>query len=205
MGLFNKNENAAKPVKTPETVFNSARSNLLVVVGFTAVNVILRLINADMYFLFSASAPMAFLDIAAVAEVPALVPVAAVLAFIIIGVYLLCWFMAQKQSAWLMVAAVLFGLDTLVLLGLYDFSSMVIDLLMHIWVLYYLITGSAAAIKMKKQPPVPEMPMEYPSVAPASTVDGGYAAEMPQAPAEAVTPAAETPQVLVNGEPVQGE
>ena len=202
MGLFNKNETNAKPVKTPETVFNSARSNLLLVVGFTAVNVILQLINADMYFLFSASTPLAFLDIAKFSEVPALLPVAAVLAFIIIGVYLLCWFMSKKQSAWLIVAAVLFGLDTLVLLGLYDLSTMVIDLLMHAWVLYYLITGSVAAIKMKKQPPVQEMPAEYVPVAPEYPVQ---TAEIPQTPAVETAPVAETAPVMVNGEPIQDE
>ena len=192
MGLFNKNANGAKPVKTPETVFNSARSNLLLVVGFTAVNVILQLINADMYFLFSASTPMAFLDIAKATEISSLLPVAAVLAFIIIGVYLLCWFMAKKQSAWLIVATVLFALDTLVLLGLYDLSAMVIDLLMHVWVMYYLITGSIAAIKMKKQPPVQETPVDFAPVA-----------EYPvQTPA---IPEAESAQVMVNGEPIQGE
>ena len=44
MGLFNKNVNAAKPVKSPESTFAAARSNLLLVVGFTAVNLILTLV-----------------------------------------------------------------------------------------------------------------------------------------------------------------
>ena len=202
MGLFNNKENAAKPVKTPETVFHSARSNLLLVVGFTAINVILQLISSDMYFLFSATTPMAFLDIVKSAEVSALLPVAAVLAFIIIGVYLLCWFMSKKQSAWLIVAAVLFGLDTLVLLGLYDLGAMIIDLLMHAWVLYYLITGSVAAIKMKKQPPVAEISAEAVPVSPEFPVQP---AETPVTPAVETAPVAESAQVLVNGEPIQGE
>lgn len=201
MGFLNNNTKAEKPVKTPETTFASARSNLLLVAGFTAVNVILRLVSADMYFLFSASTPMAFLDIAEVTEISSLMRVAAVLAFIVIGVYLLCWFMSKKQSAWMIVATVLFALDTLVLLGLYDLSSMIIDLLIHVWVLYYLITGSVAAVKMKKQPPMPVAAPEFQPVVPDYTAEGGYPAQS----AEADIPVAETAPVMVNGEPLQEE
>ena len=199
MGLFNKNENAAKPVKTPETVFNSARSNLLLVVGFTAINVVLRLVNADMYFLFSASTPMAFLDIATLTEIPQLMPVAAVLAFIVIGVYLLCWALSKKHPGWLVAALVLFALDTLVLLGLYDVSSMIFDLLIHAWVLYYLISGAVALRKMKKQPPVQEMPMDYVPMAPE------YPIQTPEIPVSESAPVVETAPVMVNGEPMQDE
>ena len=70
MGLFNKNAdpNAAKPVKSPETTFAAARSNLLLVVGFTVVNLILTLVNANLYFLFSATVPQFILGLGYVFE-----------------------------------------------------------------------------------------------------------------------------------------
>lgn len=191
MGLFNKKEEQTKGVKTPQEIYATARSNLLLVVAFTAVNVILRLVSADMYFLFSASTPMAFLDIITVMEATELLPIAVAWAFIIIGFYLLCWFLSKKRTGWMIVAAVMFAVDTLVLLALYDIVAMIIDLLMHVWVLYYLISGSVSAVRMKKMPaeiPCPEMAPQQPV----------YDSAMEQ-PVEVVAPAA---PVMVNGQPL---
>lgn len=202
MGLFNKNQTAAP--KSPEATFAVARSNLLLVIGFTLVNVILRLVSADMYFLFSASTPLAFLDVAAVIGDGAL-PVCAVLAFLTIGLYVLCWALSKKRPGWIVVALVLFVVDTLVLLGLYELEGMIFDLLIHVWVLYYLITGTVAMVKMKRQPPVPEMVID-PTVTPSYVTDGvpmaQPMAETPAAPEAAVV---ETAPVLVNGEPIHEE
>ena len=191
MGLFNKKEEQTKGVKTPQEIYATARSNLLLVVAFTAVNVILRLVSADMYFLFSASTPMAFLDIITLMEATELLPIAVAWAFIIIGFYLLCWFLSKKRTGWMIVAAVLFAVDTVVLLLLYNLSAMIIDLAMHAWVLYYLISGSVSAVRMKKMPaeiPCPEMAPQQPV----------YDSAMEQS-VEVVAPAA---PVMVNGQPL---
>ncbi len=201
MGMFNKNQNAAP--KTPEATFAIARSNLLVVIGFSLINVILRLISADTYFLFSASTPLAFLDIADVIG-PEALPVCAVLAFLTIGLYVLCWALSKKHPGWIVAALVFFIVDTLVLLGLYELEGLVFDLLIHVWVLYYLITGTVAMVKMKRNPtaPVPEMVVD-PTVTPSYVTEGVPTAQpVAETPAAPETPAAETAPVMVNGEPV---
>lgn len=212
MGLFNKNAdpNAAKPVKSPETTFAAARSNLLLVVGFTVVNLILTLVNANLYFLFSATVPQFILGLGYVFETTTAITVAAVIAFLCAGVYLLCWWLSKKHHGWMVVAMILFALDTLASLGmlLVD-GSMFIDLLFHVWVLYYLISGTSAMVKMKKQAEQPEMPV-YAEGAPVYPAEFAPPAEPVYAqPAEVVPPAAEPvapaapAQVMVNGEPVQ--
>lgn len=200
MGLFNKNNAGA--VKPPEVVFATARSNLLLVVGFTAINVILRLVSADMYFLFSAAIPLAFLDVAVLMESTEAMVIAGILAFLVTGLYLLCWGLSKKHRGWLVVALVMFALDTLLLFLLYEVSSVIFDVLMHVWVLYYLVTGTVALKKMKNQP---EQPVE------------SLAGELPAEPVEAYAPAVvgeaavqplpETPVAgpVLNGEPMQEE
>lgn len=214
MGLFNKNAdpNAAKPVKTPETTFAAARSNLLMVVAFTAVNLILTLVNADLYFLFSATVPQFILGIGYAFENTTALAVCAVIAFLGAGVYLLCWWLSKKHRGWMVVALILFALDTLASLGMLLLDgTMFIDLLFHVWVLYYLISGTVAMVKMKNQPEQPEMPV-YAEGAPEQPAEFAPPAEpvfeAPAEPvyaepaAEPVAPAAAPAPVMVNGEPV---
>lgn len=198
MALFNKN---ATP-KNPMTVYAAARSNLLLVIAFTAINVVLRLVSADMYFLFSASTPLAMVDIASWFENTAVLVGGAIMAFVVIGLYLLCWALSKKRPGWLVAALVLFVLDTLVLLALYDISAMVLDLLMHAWVLYYLISGTVAANKMKKMSPEELEAMMNPSVA-TENVPAEPISEMPVGVDAPAVPA-QAP-VMVNGEPMAEE
>lgn len=150
--------------------FNSARSNLLIVIVFTFVNMILLMTNANRYFLFSASIPYAITDLGMYlcgkypaeyygADYSAMefwgtgVFVAfLVIAILILGLYLLCWFMSKKQkSAWLIVALVMFALDTLAMFVLYGVSAdIVIDIVFHVWAVYYLVIGVMAQSKLKK-------------------------------------------------------
>ena len=70
---------------------------------------------------------------------------------------------------------ILFCADTLVLLwiisGAFE-ASMTIDIIFHIWVLYYLVYGVYAAFKIKKlppeafAPPLPVNPVYYEEPAP---------------------------------------
>ncbi len=198
MALFIKN---AAP-KNPMTVYASARSNLLLVIAFTAINVVLRLVSADMYFLFSASTPLAMVDIASWFENTAVLVGGAIMAFVVIGLYLLCWALSKKRPGWLVAALVLFVLDTLVLLALYDISAMILDLLMHIWVLYYLISGTVAANKMKKMSPEELEAMMNPSV----TTEDAPVEPVSEIPVAANAPdvSAQAP-VMVNGEPMTEE
>jgi hypothetical protein len=60
--LFNlKSKERFKP-NNLETKYNSSIANLLLVVVFSAVNIVLLLVNANTYFLFSAFLPYFAVD-----------------------------------------------------------------------------------------------------------------------------------------------
>ena len=91
------------------------------------------------------------------------------------------------------------SLDTLVALWMLSLdTSMLIDVAIHGWVLYYLITGTVAVVKMKNNP---ELAVEPTIEQPAEFVAPVY--EVPAEPAQPMAPAEPAPQVMVNGEPVQ--
>ena len=94
-----------------------ARNNLLLVVAFTAVNLLMPLLGVDRQFLFSASFPTTFSwlgDFAATELGMSALRVGAILiALGCVGLYLLCWLMANKWRGFMTAALVLFGLDCL--------------------------------------------------------------------------------------------
>lgn len=95
--------------------YAAARSNLLVMVCFTLVNIVLLFLKADVMMLFSATVPY----------------FAAVLGLV-------------DESGLLLVPGIL-------------------DLAIHIWVLYYLIVGVKYGKQLKNMPEeVPEVQMEQP-------------------------------------------
>ena len=157
--------------------YNNARNQLLWVVVFSAINLVLQLVGADLYFLFSAFVPLILtsvgLDICG--KYPAeyygegyesmeflpssVLAVIAGISFAIVGAYLLFWFLSKKQKvAWLIVALVFFALDTVTMILIAGISvDMVLDLVFHAWVLYALASGVRAAFQLKKLPPEEEL------------------------------------------------
>ena len=71
---------------------------------------------------------------------------------IVIGVYVLLYFLSGKhRAAWMIVAAVLFVVDTLFMLWFFGISlDSLIDIVFHAWVLISLISGVVAGFKLKK-------------------------------------------------------
>ena len=133
--------------------YNNARTNLLVMVGFTLVNVILALTGSDVMMLFSATFPyIAALFGAAWADG----------VIIAIVVYFLCWLFSKKRVGWMAAALVLFCIDTVFMVAFYfyieDFSGF-LDVAFHIYVLYYLIMGVRYGTALKKLPEEVEIPM----------------------------------------------
>ncbi len=160
---FQKNQPTLSPRQLAQNRYNTARMNLLLVLVFTVVNIILTVANADLYFLFSATVPhyvtifgqiFAFDPEFGMMGTTALI-VALVIAAILLLPYLLCWFFSKKSFGWLIGALVCFSLDTLVLilftLIAFD-ASVIIDLVFHAWVLYYLILGVKTGYDLKKMP-----------------------------------------------------
>ncbi|MBQ2812785.1 MAG: helix-turn-helix domain-containing protein [Clostridia bacterium] len=159
----------AKPGTLEAKYFNSI-SNLLLVVAFSVVNIILLLLNSGSYFLFSAFIPYLAVDSAMFLcglypeeyyyDVPDIVfqdkpyfYVMLAVAFAMLGVYLLCWYLARKKKVGALVfALVFFVLDTAAMLLMTELS--IIDMLIHIWVISYLIIGLSTYRKMKKAPDV---------------------------------------------------
>lgn len=150
------NNNINRPLTEREQAqqkYNSARSNLLLMLGFTVINIILLVAKADVMFLFAASVPyysMVFGMVESVLLMPAIV-----IAVISLALYLLCWIFSKKHVGWMITALVLFVLDTLFGAGLFfllEEVSGVLDIVIHIWVLYYLVIGVKYGIKLIKMP-----------------------------------------------------
>lgn len=149
MAFFDRQgASANRPDKnSPEyavTQYNRSRSNLLVAIVFTVVNIILYMFGSSACFLFSISFPFILFSTESFVGV--------VLPLLILGVYVLCYFLSKKHVGFMITAMVLFIIDChfLVLVvasasyfsqGEISFVDFILDFLMHIYVLVYLIIG----------------------------------------------------------------
>lgn len=159
-----------------ERRYNSGVTSLLLVVGLTLVNVILLVANSDTYFLFSALLPYFLADYGMFycgmyvpeyyADVPdmefadtSLLVITLSIAAVILLAYLLCWIFARKKKVgWLIFALTFFALDTAFMLFMYGINiDMLLDILLHAWVIISLASAVNAYYKLQKLPPEPEM------------------------------------------------
>lgn len=173
MSLFSKGPNKAlTPREALESRYSSARGNLLFLLIASVVNIFLLLINADIYLLFAASVPyyivmfgMAFcglLDVdgetaaeGAVYLDKNFLYVAVVIAIIVLTVYLLCWIFSKAHKVgWLIAALIMFSMDTLVtVVFIFIDPTNFLDVIIHGFVIFYLVSGISAHYKLKKLPP----------------------------------------------------
>ena len=185
---FKPNTPAAAPMGPREMTqrkYNNCRANLLLVVLFTVIN-LFTLSFGNSYFLFSATLPALFpaimsemaADTEYLAELGILPEEASILIIVglVIGLiltvpYLLCWIFSKKRPGWLVAALVFFSVDTLLLLVSFD-ASMIADILIHAWVMFYLVTGVMHGFKLKKMPEDELLPEFGEVVAEGETVDG---------------------------------
>lgn len=167
--------------KILEQKYNSSRMNLLLVVVFTAINLVLLVTNSDSYFLFSAFIPyfITTMGMLLCGRFPAefyggeynslqffgdsFFMVLLAISIVLMLLYLLAWFMSRKQHVgWLIFALVFFGLDTIGMLFINGFSvESIIDIVFHGWVIYYLILGISSHYKLKKLPPEEEISVPF--------------------------------------------
>ena len=170
--LFMSTMNELSNKQALETKYNNSRSNLLLVVVFTVVNLVLLITNSDTYFLFSAYIPymlvtlgmmfcgmfpedyygeefsgMEFLDTSVFA-------VFLGLALIIVALYLISWIFSKKNRVgWLIVSLVIFSVDTLAMFALMGFElESIIDIVFHAWIIISLSLGINSYCKLKKLP-----------------------------------------------------
>lgn len=154
-----------------EKRYKSSTANLLLVAGFSFVNLVLLLVNSDTYFLFSSYIPYLLGDYAMFyggkypeeyyADIPDMVffsdgifAIFVAVAVIFILFYLLSWFLARKNKGiWLVFSLALFVLDTVIMFIVVGISmNMIMDIVFHIWVIISLSLGIAAHIKLKNMP-----------------------------------------------------
>lgn len=131
--------------------YSQARSNLLIIIVFTLINIALLFTSSNTMFLFSITIPYWLTAFAYYLELSSLYIVAGA----IVLAYAVFWFFSKKHYGWFIPALVFFVLDT-VYLGYVTIdtadSSSIIDILVHVYVLYYLGAGIFFGRKLKKLP-----------------------------------------------------
>lgn len=152
-------QNLTKP-EAAKQQYNIARQNLLLMLILTVVNIAILFFGSDVMMLFSATIPYVSVIYGAMltlfSEDSLYFIFGIALAVVLVAAYLLCWIFSKKRIGFMVAALVLFVLDTAVMAWMYissgDIADGVIDIVIHIWVLAYLISGVYNGFKLKKLP-----------------------------------------------------
>lgn len=152
-------QNQMSPRQIAESRYKSARFDLLLVIIFTVLNIVLLFTGSESMMLFSATIPYFVVVVAHFTNLTYggmdwFVTGSLILAFVILAVYLLCWFFSKKRRGWLIAALVLFSLDTVATVFLYmdDLAGGMMDFLIHGAVIWYLVLGVKAGKQLKTLP-----------------------------------------------------
>ncbi|MDE6412435.1 MAG: hypothetical protein K2K42_00855 [Eubacterium sp.] len=138
---------------------NTAKTSIILVAVLTLINIISIAFNAKYSFPFSAYIPQLvtaiFGEAAAEQGTNNQLYIGIAIAVIMVLIYVALWLGARKKNGFIIVALVLFSIDTALLL--YDVlsylnTSFIIDIAFHAWVIYDLILGIVAYSKLKKIP-----------------------------------------------------
>jgi len=135
-------------IKTQAVKFNRSRSNLIAVVVLTVVNLLALTFDYDFAFLFSAFVPqvlLIFLEEISVA-------VGFIAGLLGTSVYFICYLFSKRWRVFMLVALILFLLDALIMLGFMvltgEYAEFFLNVLFHAWILFYLISGTVAWVKL---------------------------------------------------------
>lgn len=195
--------------------YASARANLGAVVLLSLVNVVLMVLDAGVSFLFSAVMPQVAINYGWYLDAWLGGSTYAIIAYAIsalwIGAFALCYYLSKKHPGCMTAALVLFCLDCLVLVYWIYLGFMmedVLDIVFHVWILYYLIRGVVAARKRKTLPeapvpPAPGAPMPNMNAAPVQPGMQFTAPMQNAAPVQPVEPAQPVTQPAVEERPVE--
>ena len=139
-----------------EKRYKESRSALLLIVITSVINLFM-VAFAGSYFLFAPSMPTMFIELMLMAAGEEGVEVSALLIPFILGLvltlpYLLCWIFSKKRVGWMIAALVIFAVDCVYLVGMYELASIVKDLIFHALILFYVIVGIVNGVKLKKMP-----------------------------------------------------
>lgn len=140
----------------------SGRAVLLMMIILTVINTVMNAAQSNYYFLFSARIPeyTAGLGISLFRHgdrSATLLVITLAIAVFIILLYLMCYFLFLKHTAFIITAASLFFADTVLFITLLIISgdfrgdiTLFIDIAFHLGVLYILIKSCYGAIALKK-------------------------------------------------------
>lgn len=145
--------------------YQRARSNSLFAIVITLVSLVM-MAAAEYVFLFSAYLPISLMEegmfALKIGDDTAKFVLYAVLAAAVAVALLVFCLLSKKNSVWMIVLTVAYVLDTAIMipdiLNVYlktDPRSAIFLVLYHAWVLFYLISGTVAALQLKKLPEEP--------------------------------------------------
>ena len=156
--------------------YGSARFNLLLVVLFSAINLLLLVTKSSTYFLFSASIPYMLTDLGmflcgmypadyytgeleGFQALPSVVfYVMLAISIVILLLYLVSYLLSKRRVGWLIFSLVFFALDTVGMFLYFGIAlDMIIDIAFHIWVIVILVQGIRAHYQLKNLPPEPQI------------------------------------------------
>ncbi len=174
--------------------YSNGRINLMLVVIMSVVNLI-TIVVANTYFVFSSYITQIFAYIGMSFYISSGGQVVWPVIFGLLGLlsivpYVLCFIFSKKKKGWLIAAAVIFIIDSLVLLidavpgVMAGDISMILDVVLHGYVLYSLI--SALKNAEKALAPVEEDPIEA-AFAEQAVTEGQEGFEVAFAPTRTVT------------------
>lgn len=151
--MKNTNQPATTTLEANLKRYSAARNDLLIMIILTVINIALMFTGSDSMMLFSASIPYFAVGMGYWNGDSELLIFGIVIAVVSVLLYALCWFMSKKKYQWLIVATILFVIDSAAMIYLYassgEFASGTFDIIIHALVLYYLIAGILTGKKLK--------------------------------------------------------
>jgi len=143
-----------KNINKAVLAFRNGRSNLLLMIIFTAVNLVLAT-TGGLYLLFSAPVPQIAFEVGAefseeYNNITYLI-VGLIVSLTVLGTYFACWHFSLRKRSLIKVAYIIFLIEVIlfsILVGLVSLSefdfTVFIQLAFLLWILYYLRNGAKA-------------------------------------------------------------
>jgi hypothetical protein len=138
-----------------------SRGNLLLMTVLTIANIVAYWFDWSFRLPFSAFLPYTIFDFGYYFSVEfsdlTLLYAGIVLSAMVLLLYFLGYILSKNRPGWLTAMLAMYIFDTIVMIFLYITvfyfdGSMILDVLFHAWVLYYLINGVLAVKKLKNLP-----------------------------------------------------
>lgn len=165
-----ENQPKNTPWEVAQNKYKSARANLMLMIVCTLLNVGMIYVGSDRMLLFSATVPYFTTLTGYISKNTPVIVASLGIAAMCLLAYLLCWIFSKKHYGAFIAALVMFALDTAFMGWLYitaGETSGVMDMIFHIWILYYLIVGIRYGKLLRD---MPQEPVQAESAPPENSV-----------------------------------